>query len=223
MVGDKIPKIIAEFFGGLIALIILVTGPARSGKSEWAERLTESMAQRLAQPGVEKLTDASSNLGQSQTCAIAYIATAQDYPDDPEWHERILKHRQRRPSHWQTLTVPYDLTATLQNLTAPHCVLIDALGTWVTNFLDRTETDWQAEVQAFCQTLRETSLTVIVVAEETGWGVIPPYPLGREFRDRLGDLTRQVGEIADQVYLVTGGYALNLTQLGQPLTHDPQI
>ena len=216
MVGYKIPKIIAEFFGGLIAVLILVTGPARSGKSEWAERLTE----RLAKQGVEKLTD---NLGPSQTCPITYIATAQDYPDDPEWHERILKHRQRRPSHWQTLAVPYDLTATLQTLAAPHCVLIDSLGTWVTNFLDRTEADWQAEVQALGQTLRETSLTVIVVAEETGWGVIPPYPLGREFRDRLGDLTRQVGEMADQVYLVTGGYALNLTHLGQPLTRDPQI
>lgn len=193
-------------------MIILVTGPARSGKSEWAERLVEPLAKRLAKP-----------LGQSPTCPITYIATAQDYPDDPEWHARILQHRQRRPPHWQTLAIPYDLTDTLQALTVPHCVLIDALGTWVTNFLDQTETDWQVTLQAFCQTLRETALTVIIVAEETGWGVIPPYPLGREFRDRLGDLTRQVGEIADQVYLVTGGYALNLTHLGQPLTRDPQI
>jgi adenosylcobinamide kinase / adenosylcobinamide-phosphate guanylyltransferase len=55
------------------------------------------------------------------------------------------------------------------------------------------------------------------VAEETGWGVVPAYPLGRQFRDRLGTLIRLVGAIADQVYLITGGYALNLTLLGTPI------
>ena len=43
------------------------------------------------------------------------------------------------------------------------------------------------------------------------------YPLGRTFRDRLGHLTRQISAIADTVYLVTAGYALNLSQLGTPL------
>ncbi|NJO20766.1 MAG: bifunctional adenosylcobinamide kinase/adenosylcobinamide-phosphate guanylyltransferase, partial [Spirulinaceae cyanobacterium RM2_2_10] len=49
------------------------------------------------------------------------------------------------------------------------------------------------------------------------WGVVPAYPLGRQFRDRLGHLTRRVGAIATAVYLVTGGYAIDLVQLGQPL------
>ena len=58
------------------------------------------------------------------------------------------------------------------------------------------------------------------MAEETGWSVVPAYPLGRLFRDRMGTLTRQIGAISTAVYLVTGGYALNLTQLGQPI--DPE-
>ncbi|MFM6511706.1 MAG: bifunctional adenosylcobinamide kinase/adenosylcobinamide-phosphate guanylyltransferase, partial [Microcystis panniformis] len=37
-------------------------------------------------------------------------------------------------------------------------------------------------------------------------------------RDRLGDLCRRIGTIADAVYLVTGGHALNLSQLGQSLS-----
>ena len=53
-----------------------------------------------------------------------------------------------------------------------------------------------------------------LVAEETGWGVVPSYPTGRLFRDRLGTLTRQIGAIAHATYLVTAGYALNLTDLG---------
>jgi adenosylcobinamide kinase / adenosylcobinamide-phosphate guanylyltransferase len=63
-----------------------------------------------------------------------------------------------------------------------------------------------------------TSLaTIILVSEETGWGVVPAYPSGRLFRDRLGMLSRQIGSIASTVYLVTGGHVLNLSQLGQKL------
>ncbi|MCC5625437.1 bifunctional adenosylcobinamide kinase/adenosylcobinamide-phosphate guanylyltransferase, partial [Nostoc sp. CHAB 5715] len=54
-------------------------------------------------------------------------------------------------------------------------------------------------------------------AEEVGWGVVPAYPLGRAFRDRLGSLVRQLGVLSDTVYLVTGGHVLNLSILGYPL------
>jgi len=50
-----------------------------------------------------------------------------------------------------------------------------------------------------------------------GWGIVPAYELGRTFRDRLGGLSRKIGAIADAVYLVTGGYAMNLTQIGERL------
>ena len=65
--------------------------------------------------------------------------------------------------------------------------------------------------QAFTQSIAE----VIVVAEETGWGVVPAYPLGRKFRDRLGALTRQLTQISDEAYLVCAGFAINLKQIGQ--------
>jgi adenosylcobinamide kinase/adenosylcobinamide-phosphate guanylyltransferase len=55
------------------------------------------------------------------------------------------------------------------------------------------------------------------VAEETGWGVVPAYPLGRKFRDRLGALVRQLGRICEPVYLVVGGHVLNLSLLAVPL------
>ncbi|MEL6903487.1 MAG: bifunctional adenosylcobinamide kinase/adenosylcobinamide-phosphate guanylyltransferase, partial [Cyanobacteria bacterium J06606_4] len=67
------------------------------------------------------------------------------------------------------------------------------------------------------EALRATTATVILVAEETGWGVVPAYELGRRFRDRLGTLSRAIGEIATDVYLVTSGYAISLTALGQPV------
>jgi adenosylcobinamide kinase/adenosylcobinamide-phosphate guanylyltransferase len=63
--------------------------------------------------------------------------------------------------------------------------------------------------------LRQTAATVILVSEETGWGVVPAYPLGRLFRDRLGTLTRQVGTVAGAVYLVVAGYAVDVKALGK--------
>ncbi|NJM97588.1 MAG: hypothetical protein HC800_10890, partial [Phormidesmis sp. RL_2_1] len=45
----------------------------------------------------------------------------------------------------------------------------------------------------------------------------PAYESGRIFRDRLGNLSRRIGEIATDVYLVTGGCALNLSTLGTRL------
>jgi adenosylcobinamide kinase/adenosylcobinamide-phosphate guanylyltransferase len=175
-----------------------VTGPARSGKSEWAENLATRWGQAFDQP-------------------IIYVATAQDAPQDLEWQARLEKHRQRRPPHWQTLLVPTDLSANLLEVIPPGIVLVDSLGTWVANLLTLEDDQWQYQQQQLIFTLQKLTLTVILVAEETGWGVVPAYPLGRLFRDRLGYLTRQVGAIADQVYLVTGGYALNLSQLGEQL------
>ena len=52
--------------------------------------------------------------------------------------------------------------------------------------------------------------------------MVPAYPIGRQFRDRLGNLTKEIGAIADKVYLVTGGYVLDLTQLGNPLPSTPE-
>lgn len=174
---------------------ILVTGPARSGKSEWAETLALRSGR-----------------------AVSYIATAQVDASDAEWQARIAQHQQRRPATWQTIAVPLALAATIRAAAPTDCLLVDSLGTWLTNLLEQDTTTWEQTVQELLSSLMETTSQVILVTEETGWGVVPAYPIGRQFRDRLGSLTRQVGAIANPVYLVTGGHVLNLSQLGAPLT-----
>lgn len=176
------------------ARLILVTGSARSGKSDWAEKLA-------AQSGK----------------SVVYVATAQTDPSDPEWQDRILQHQRRRPAHWQTWIVPIDLASAFQQATASECVLVDSLGSWLANVLEQDEAAWQETVQELLLNLQQAACHTVLVAEETGWGVVPAYPSGRRFRDRLGNLTRRVGAIAESVYLVTGGHALNLSQLGTRL------
>ncbi|HBB33590.1 MAG TPA: bifunctional adenosylcobinamide kinase/adenosylcobinamide-phosphate guanylyltransferase [Cyanobacteria bacterium UBA8803] len=178
--------------------LILVTGPARSGKSEWAETLALQTGK-----------------------AVIYVATAQTQPDDEEWLSRIEKHQRRRPATWKTLLVPHQLAATLQEYAGSNCcLLVDSLGTWVANCLDWDEVFWESTITELLENLGQTSnSSVIFVAEETGWGVVPAYPMGRKFRDRLGQLVRYLGTIANPVYLVTGGHILNLSALGKPLPH----
>jgi adenosylcobinamide kinase / adenosylcobinamide-phosphate guanylyltransferase len=174
--------------------LILVTGAARCGKSEWAETLVMQSAK-----------------------AVTYIATATMDRNDNEWQNRILRHQQRRPTSWQTVIAIENLATRICHASDLDCLLIDSLGTWVANLLDRSDDEWTELTQELLASLEASLATIAIVAEETGWGVVPAYPSGRLFRDRLGMLSRQIGTIADSVYLVTGGYALDLTKLGTKL------
>lgn len=171
--------------------VILVTGPARSGKSEWAEHL----ARQSGQP-------------------VTYIATAAIDPTDEEWMARIQQHRQRRPSQWKTLELSTTLPGAIAHCKPTECLLVDSLGTWLVHYLEAEEDLWQSAVTALVNALEATAGTVILVSEETGWGVVPAYPMGRLFRDRLGTVTRHIGTVSQAVYVVTAGYAVDLRQMG---------
>ena len=175
--------------------ITLVTGASRSGKSEFAEMLA-----------------AKTNK------SVIYLATAKVDATDKEWQTRITQHQRRRPPSWQTLVVSEQLSSAIEQALKSECLLIDSLGTWVTNFLDLEPVEWQKISDRLVASLQATSAEIIFVAEETGWGVVPAYRLGRLFRDRLGDLSRKISNIADTTYLVAGGYVLNLSILGEPLS-----
>ncbi len=172
--------------------LILVTGPTRSGKSDWAEALADRSQQ-----------------------SVLYIATSLSDPQDLEWQARIEAHRDRRPQGWTTLEVPHTLSKAICEATSPCCLLIDALGTWVANGLEQSTEAWRQTEAEFLDALYGSPNRIILVAEEVGWGIVPAYPSGRLFRDRLGELVRRTGAISDQVYLVTAGYALEIKQLGQ--------
>ncbi|MDG2992234.1 bifunctional adenosylcobinamide kinase/adenosylcobinamide-phosphate guanylyltransferase [Candidatus Synechococcus calcipolaris G9] len=173
----------------------LVTGPARSGKSEWAESLASHTQQ-----------------------SVCYVATAIAHPQDREWQDRIRQHQMRRPPDWRLVEVPYDLSQSLRdNSGVQTCLLIDSLGTWVANTLESSASAWQGQMAELKNTVKTLPGTVIFVAEETSWGVIPAYASGRLFRDRLGGLIQHLSREMDQVFLVAGGYALPLHQLGYPL------
>jgi len=94
----------------------LVLGGARSGKSRWAEELSQQVA---AQNDSDK--------------PVIYLATAT--AGDHEMATRIEHHRQRRDDRWQTLEEPLYLAHVYRALPEGSTVLIDCLTLWLSNCL----------------------------------------------------------------------------------------
>lgn len=164
----------------LSAVITLVLGGTRSGKSEVAERL----AARCPSP-------------------VTYVATGQ--ASDPEMAERIAAHRDRRPASWSTVEAGLDLPEVLRGLDGT--VLVDALGTWVAGFPD-LEVDPGLLCEAL--RARAARSDTILVSEEVGLGVHAPTEIGRRFADVLGSLNQAVAGVAGSVLLVVAGRVLPL-------------
>ena len=64
------------------------------------------------------------------------------------------------------------------------------------------------EVDALILAARASSARWILVSNEVGLGVVPPYVLGRLFRDILGAANARLAAAADDVALVVAGIPL---------------
>ncbi|MGL4608466.1 MAG: bifunctional adenosylcobinamide kinase/adenosylcobinamide-phosphate guanylyltransferase, partial [Trueperaceae bacterium] len=172
---------------GIICMIYLITGGARSGKSSYAEAVAKHFSDD-----------------------VLYIATLQ--PSDDEMQRRIARHRAQRPPQWRTMEVKLELPQTLQTA-SENIVLMDCLSGFVSNVLLEYEPLGEEDaiekvlevITELITLLQTTTKTVIIVTNEVGYGVVPPYPLGRWFRDALGLANGRVAKCADAVALVVVG------------------
>ena len=176
---------------GQTSRLILVSGPARSGKSRWAEHLLHHHP------------------------AVTYIATAASRPGDQDWQKRLEAHRQRRPEHWSIAEPGGELVQAIDDLAPGQSVLIDALGGFVAHHLELDATEWGLLCKQLVASITSSRCTFVLVIEETGWGVVPPTRIGGLFRDRLGALAQELDRVADAAWLVLQGRALDLHGLGR--------
>ena len=161
----------------------LVLGGARSGKSRYAEALVEAL------PG-----------------PWVYIATAQAF--DTEMQARIAEHRLRRHGQWVTLDAPLDLAQALVEA-AERPVLVDCLTLWVTNLLIG-DCDIETATAGLLGALRARRGPTVLVANETGLGIVPDNALARRFRDAAGLLNQRVAARAAQVDFVVAGIPMRV-------------
>ncbi len=177
--------------------LTLVSGPSRGGKSRWAEHLA-------ARSGL----------------AVVYLATGPSLPDDPSWQARLLRHRQRRPPEWGCREVGGALAAALANLEPGQLGLVDSLGTWVAAHLESEPEAWTRRCADLISVIRRCRAPLVVVCEETGWGVVPATAAGSRFRDRLGTMQQQLQGQSEAAWLVLQGRAIDLLALSQPVPPD---
>ncbi len=179
---------------------ILILGGARSGKSDYAQRLAGRLSPR-----------------------VLYVATAT--VGDEEMAERVVRHRASRPSTWGTLEAPAQVAeATRDRLAEYELVLLDCLTMLTTNVLlqdeERPEAAEQrliADLDALCTLCEQSGTTLIVVSNEVGMGVVPPYPLGRVYRDMLGRANQHLAQRADRVLFLIAGLPVDIKMLAAQL------
>ena len=166
-------------------MISFITGGARSGKSSFA------------------LSAASGIHGRR-----AYIATAQAL--DAEMKERIERHRQERPSGWDTLEEPLAVSNLLNEIHGNYeVILIDCLTLWLSNLM-LNNADIAAELKSFICAVKECRAELYIVTNEVGMGIVPENELARSFRDHAGTMNRLVAGAADRVYMLCSGIPVRI-------------
>jgi adenosylcobinamide kinase / adenosylcobinamide-phosphate guanylyltransferase len=179
--------------------LTFILGGARSGKSSYAQKLA----------------------GDSDR-TVTFIATAQALDD--EMTARIKKHREDRPATWTTLEVPHGIPTYLQNHPLQTDVyLLDCITLLANNvFMQFIENDLVNETQAKAALEKEMDELLayihandqewIVISNEVGLGLVPPYQMGRVYRDLLGWANQRLAREADEVLWMVAGIAVPIIQ-----------
>ena len=179
--------------------IILCSGGARSGKSEFAEQLALSLKGRKA-----------------------YVATGQAFDD--EMKDRIKKHQLRRGKEWITFEIPLHLHENWEQIkNVSDVILIDCLTMFTSNHVfahgdintqedsNRIESIILKELRLLLQEINNSNdKTVIFVTNEIGLGIVPENKLARYFRDITGRVNREVASAANKMYLTISGVTIEL-------------
>jgi len=177
---------------------VLVLGGAKSGKSEFALRLGESIGAKMGKGGL-------------------YVATAQAL--DQEMEERISRHRDSRSGYWQTLEEPFKVWEPIENHDGKiGVILVDCLTLWLSNVLASPVLQYDECLKRLIGALEHTQKSVIMVSNEVGLGIVPAIREARMFRDAAGELHQKIAKKCDKAFFVIAGMAIELK--GEVLTHD---
>jgi adenosylcobinamide kinase/adenosylcobinamide-phosphate guanylyltransferase len=187
--------------------LILILGGARSGKSSYAEKQAKELG------------------GDS----VLYVATSET--KDEEMVGRVEKHRSERPSAWVTVEAPRNVAQAIRReRSAEKVILVDCMTFLVANYLmdaaapeddpfddpsadpfdAQIEADVVADVEDLIAFAKETDVEMLVVSNEVGLGVVPPYELGRAYRDILGRANQILARHADEVLLFVAGLQMKV-------------
>ncbi|MDI6844069.1 MAG: bifunctional adenosylcobinamide kinase/adenosylcobinamide-phosphate guanylyltransferase [Anaerosomatales bacterium] len=179
--------------------LTVVTGGVRSGKSAAAATFAEATRRPVV-------------------VVVAGVAEG-----DPEMAARIEAHRRARPAEWRVVEAAGATPEQwLSSVSDEECLLVDCFGTLLASLVWPQHSASAAEIDA--QDVTESALALadsiiarrgetIVVTNEVGWGVVPPYPSGRAFADAMGAANRRLVDAADRAFLTVCERLVDLSRL----------
>lgn len=183
--------------------LIFITGGARSGKSNFAERFAGEQ-------------------GNQHGHRLYYVATSK--VEDEEMKERINKHQQDRLKGvytWKTLECPVNIQKLVGDITKGQVVLVDCLTVLLTNELFQNgfeEKDWnnalfkQKVINTILEGIRllrkKTSLLVLVSNEIGNDIIAPDNSLLLVYQKLLGIIHQEIVQEATEAYITESGIPL---------------
>jgi adenosylcobinamide kinase/adenosylcobinamide-phosphate guanylyltransferase len=185
-------------------MLAVITGPVRSGKSRAGVQLALSSG-------------------------LPVVLVVGGAPDDEEMARRIERHRAGRSGDITVIEAADDPSWHLR-VPAGSCLLVDCLGTVLGGpmaglvpegaelLAEGVEAQAETAADWLVSWLVARDEPTVVVTNEVGWGVVPPSPLGRLFRDVVGRANRVLVDAADAAWLVVAGHALPLRALSQEVS-----
>lgn len=176
-------------------MISIVTGGARSGKSEFAESLIKGDA--------------------------VYIATAENFDDEMDL--RIKKHVKRREEssiNWRTV----ECLKKFDGLSGDEkYLLFDSLGVFISNIMfsktaddltdesiEETILEVRKELEHLLDWARKNDKELVIVTDEVGMSIIPESKVARVYRDLIGTINKEVAAKCDRAYFVCMGLEVRL-------------
>ena len=167
--------------------LTLLTGGARSGKSDLAVRLAAA-----------------------EDAPVVFIATAEAIDDDMS--ARIARHQRDRPADWALVEEPRDLASAITAAPDGTTVILDCLTLWVANLMHDSVPagDIEARARAASDLAKARSGLSVVVTNEVGSGIHPPTELGRAYADTLGRVNVIWSRAAHRASLVVAGRVVPL-------------
>lgn len=181
---------------------ILVTGGARSGKSDFAE-------------------DKATELGDT----ITYIATA--ISSDKSMQHRIQEHKSNRPSTWATIEMYKDFKELDKNsnFIESDLIILDCVTLMVSNLLVESGIDFDKctyedidnienhifdEVDIIISQMDDYDKIFIAVTNEVGMGIIPSDKSSIILGDISGRVNQYLANRAREVYMSVSGIPLKI-------------
>lgn len=176
--------------------MILVTGGARSGKSNFAESIYE---------------------GDKE---VVYIATSR--VEDDEMGDRVQLHRANRPMEWRTFEGTYNLDIAVGY---EKRYLLDCVTVLTSNIMfdlsrdldcidmalqERIESTVLNELTKLYKKIKKNDGELVLVTNELGYSLVPDNYIGRIFRDIQGRVNQRIASLSDEVYLVCCGIAVKI-------------